>query len=160
MKNILFVFVLFVSLSSSSQTIKYSHKPATVNGCVVRLNVSKQDTLFSITVTLSSEGLFFAKEPVMMIKTFEGEVLRLKGMSYGNDKETGYFFVSGVMVPLSSSKSIAQFPITSKQMELLNQGVSKVSLSTLPIVHEKNFNKDKIGKKLYNSYLKEKEKEF
>jgi hypothetical protein len=45
-------------------------------------------------------------------------------------------------------------------MELLNQGVSKVSLSTLPIVHEKNFNKDKIGKKLYNSYLKEKEKEF
>ena len=50
--------------------------------------------------------------------------------------------------------------ITSKQMELLNQGVSKVSLSTLPIVHEKNFNKDKIGKKLYNSYLKEKEKEF
>ena len=81
-------------------------------------------------------------------------------MSYGNDKETGYFFVSGVMVPLSSSKSIAQFPITSKQMELLNQGVSKVSLSTLPIVHEKNFNKDKIGKKLYNSYLKEKEEEF
>ena len=37
--------------------------------------------------------------------------------------------------------------------ELLNQGVSKVSLSTLPIVHEKNFNKDKIGKKLYNSIL-------
>jgi len=41
----------------------------------------------------------------------------------------------------------------------LNEGVAKIRLSMTPMNHERTFKKDKIGKKLYQFYLKEKQKD-
>ncbi len=47
----------------------------------------------------------------------------------------------------------AQFPITPQQMEILSKGIAKIRITAIPMNHERTFNKDKIGKKLYK-YLK------
>ena len=52
-----------------------------------------------------------------------------------------------------------QFRITPQQFEILNEGVEKICLSMTPMNHERTFNKDKIGKKLYQFYLKETQKD-
>jgi hypothetical protein len=39
--------------------------------------------------------------------------------------------------------------VSPEQFELLKDGIVKVRLSTTPIEHEREFKKDKIGKKLY-----------
>ena len=43
--------------------------------------------------------------------------------------------------------------------EALKNGIANVRLSTTPYEHEREFKKDKIGKKLYEHYLKEKDKD-
>ena len=50
--------------------------------------------------------------------------------------------------------------MTREQFELLREGVAKVRLSTLPIEHERTFKKDKLGKKLYNFYLHQMNKDI
>lgn len=54
---------------------------------------------------------------------------------------------------------MAQFKITPEQFEKIKDGIAKVRLSTIPIEHERTFRKDKIGKKLYLFYLKERNKD-
>ena len=46
----------------------------------------------------------------------------------------------------------AKFPISKEQVESLSKGVKKLRLNTSPQFHEKEWRKDKIGKKLYKKY--------
>ena len=47
----------------------------------------------------------------------------------------------------------AKFPISKEQVESLSKGVKKLRLNTSPQFHEKEWRKDKIGKKLYQKYI-------
>ena len=49
---------------------------------------------------------------------------------------------------------MAQFELTDEQVEMLNSGVIKVRLTTTPFIHEREFTKDKIGKRLYKAFSK------
>ena len=64
-----------------------------------------------------------------------------------------------MVTPVTEISSTAQFRITPQQLEVLNKGVAKIRLSMTPMNHECTFQKDKIGKKLYQFYLKEKKKD-
>ena len=71
-----------------------------------------------------------------------------------NNRSESAGIVSGNMVlPVTSIISSAQFSITPEQLEMIKSGVTKIRLSTTPIEHEREFTKDKIGKKLYEFYL-------
>ena len=67
--------------------------------------------------------------------------------------------INNILAPISELRVTEVFPMTEKQVELLKNGVSKVSLSTLPIKHERSFNKDKIGRKLHDFFQADKDKE-
>lgn len=62
--------------------------------------------------------------------------------------------INGVYMASNHFVSEAKFPITKEQMEKVGLGVKKLRLNTSPKYHEKSWSSDKIGKKLYNSYLK------
>ena len=47
--------------------------------------------------------------------------------------------------------AMAEFPIYEEDIEFFASGISKVRLSTVPIVHEKEFSEDVIGKYLFTS---------
>lgn len=91
-----------------------------------------------------------------MLKTFDGDIIKLRGKVIGNGSETGGIISGNIVIPVTAIYSTAQFKINPEQFELLNKGISKVRLSTTPIEHERTFKKDKIGKKLYQFYLKKK----
>ena len=159
MKNKFFAIVLFCLLTcvGKAQTVDYTYKPLAAEGCNVKYSVTKQDTTYYIIATVKSEMLSFLKEPTMLIKNFDGQVIKLYGNNIGNGSETGGVLIGNIII--TEISSTAQFKITPEQFESIKNGISKVRLSTTPIEHEREFSKDKIGKKLYQFYLKQRDKD-
>lgn len=159
MKHLLIILMMLLALTSKAQTVGYTYKPLAAEGCTMRYSISKQDTLYYIIATVKSDRLKFLKESTMMIRTFNGEVIKLEGALIDNDTQSVGVMSGDIMIPIAEISSTAQFIVTPIQLESLKVGVAKVRLSTIPITHERSFKKDKIGKKLYELYLKEKNKD-
>ena len=149
------IFIAF-NLCVKAQTIGYTYKALAAEGCSIKYSVTKQDSVYYIIVTVRSDRLNFLKESTFWLKTFDGDIIKLWGEVISNGSETGGIISGNIVIPVSAIYSTAQFKITPEQFELLNKGISKVRLSTIPIEHERTFKKDKIGKKLYHFYLKKK----
>lgn len=95
----------------------------------------------------------------MKIRTFKDEVMTLKGVTINNGSISAGIVSGNMIIPVTEISSTAQFYITPDQFDQLNNGVAKVCLSMTPMNHERTFKKDKIGKKLYQFYLKAKVKD-
>lgn len=163
MKKILFTLTLYIcAIVSYAQDASYTYKPLDKEGCHVEYSALKQDNKSYIIVSVrSDEGLCFVNDPVMMLRTGSNEVIKLTGTNMGSRKESSSGVVIGnVVVSSNNSVGMAQFELTDEQVEMLNTGVIKVRLTTTPFVHEREFTKDKIGKRLYKAFSKQKNEEF
>ena len=163
MKKILFTLTLYIcAIVSYAQDASYTYKPLAKEGCHVEYSALKQDNKSYIIVSVrSDEGLCFVNDPVMMLRTGSNEVIKLTGTNMGSRKESSSGVVIGnVVVSSNNSVGMAQFELTDELVEMLNTGVIKVRLTTTPFVHEREFTKDKIGKRLYKAFSKQKNEEF
>lgn len=143
-----------------AQTVRYLHKPLSAEGCHVEYNVSKQDSLYYIIATVTSDRLVFLDNPTMKIRTFKDDVITLEGDAIGNRNGASFGYSFGnVGISESEIKSTAQFYITPDLFLLLKDDVAKVRLSMRPMNHERTFKKDKIGVALYQLYLDAKNKD-
>ena len=145
---------LFVAICNIFAIAAYSQKTASyvAKGCKYTYNIAVQDSSCFVIVSFESGNNTFSAEPIMMLKTFNGEVISLQGITL-EGKTSTYGIMSGsFMIPISTHRSMAQFPIRQQDIEKLNNGISKIRISTVPQVHEKEFKKDKIGQKLYTMY--------
>ena len=158
-KIILLILCLCWGLLSNAQTVGYTYKALAAEGCNMEYSVAKQDTMYSIVATVRSDMMKFLSEPTMKIRTFSGKYLELKGTVIGNGSQSAGIVIGNVVIPVTEISSTAQFLITPQQFEILNEGVAKIRLSMTPINHERTFKKDKIGKKLYQFYQQEKQKD-
>lgn len=148
-----------ISIVSYGQTVGYTHKPLAAEGCSMKYSVAKQDSLFYIIATVSSDRLNFLNNPTMKIRTTNGDVITLNGANISNGSKSAGIVIGNMVYPVTEINSTAQFAITPQEFEMIKDGIIKVRLSMSPMNHEKEFKKDKIGKKLYEFYLKEKSKE-
>jgi len=163
MKKILFTLTLCIcAIMSYAQDASYTYKPLAKEGCRVEYSALKQDNKSYIIVSVRSDkGLCFVNDPVMMLRTGSNEVIKLTGTNMGSRKESSSGVVIGnVVVSSNNSVGMAQFELTDEQVEMLNTGVIKVRLTTTPFVHEREFTKDKIGKRLFKAFSKQKNEEF
>lgn len=158
-KKILFLLCMCFGLIAQAQTVGYTYKALAAEGCNMKYSIAKQDSEYSIIATVSSDRMTFLNEPTMKIKTFTGEYLELKGKVIGDRSQSAGLISGNIVIPVTEITSTAQFKITPQQFEVLNKGVAKIRLSMTPMNHERTFQKDKIGKKLYQFYLKEKKKD-
>lgn len=160
MKNnlILLIIIILTIGSINAQKVRYNYKSLKKEGATVEFSVSKQDTTFYLFTTLHTWELIFPQDPIMLLKTFNNDIIKLKGKSINNTSQSSGFIAGSVVIPITELISIVQFPITPQQFELLKMGISKIRLNTIPTEHEKTFKKDKIGKKLYKLYTKQKYK--
>ena len=143
-----------------AQTVRYLHKPLSAEGCHVEYNVSKQDSLYYIIATVTSDRLVFLDNPTMKIRTFKDDVITLEGDAIGNRNGASFgYSVGNVGISQSEIKSTAQFYITPDLFLLVKDGVAKVRLSMRPMNHERTFKKDKIGVALYQLYLDAKDQD-
>ena len=117
MKNKFFTIILFCLLTcvGKAQTVGYTYKPLAAEGCSMKYSVTKQDTTYYIIATVKSDRLSFLKEPIMLIKNFDGQVIKLYGSNIGNGSETGGVLIGNIMCPVTEISSTAQFKITPEQ---------------------------------------------
>lgn len=156
---ILSIVLTMCSININAQTVGYTYRPLAAEGCNMKYSVVKQDTAYYIIATVKSDRLNFLKESTMLLKTFDGEVIKLYGSKIGSSSETAGIVSGNIVLPVTEISSTAQFKISPQQFEFLKKGVAKIRLSTIPIEHERTFAKDKIGKKLYQFFLKQKKKD-
>lgn len=156
---ILSIVLTMCSININAQTVGYTYRPLAAEGCNMKYSVVKQDTAYYIIATVKSDRLNFLKESTMLLKTFDGEVIKLYGSQIASSSETAGIVSGNIVLPVTEISSTAQFKISPQQFELLKKGVAKIRLSTIPIEHERTFAKDKIGKKLYQFFLKQKNKD-
>jgi len=158
-KILVCMLMFIISYQSKAQTVGYTYKALAAEGCNMKYSVAKQDTMYSIVATVRSDRMNFLSEPTMKIRTFSGKYLELKGTVIGNGSQSAGIISGNVVIPVTEISSTAQFRITPQQFEILNEGVAKIRLSMTPMNHERTFKKDKIGKKLYQFYQREKQKD-
>lgn len=156
---ILSIVLTMCSININAQTVGYTYRPLAAEGCNMEYGVAKQDTAYYIIATVKSDRLNFLKESTMLLKTFDGEVIKLYGSQIGSGSETAGIVSGNIVLPVTEISSTAQFKISPQQFEMLKNGVAKIRLSTIPIEHERTFAKDKIGKKLYQFFMKQKNKD-
>lgn len=160
-----FKYMVFASLlllfayPSMGQTVGYSYKALSAEGCSMKFSVVKQDSAYYIIATVRSDRMNFLNESTMKIRTFNNDVITLKGNVIGSGSQSAGIMIGYLVIPVTEISSTAQFAITPDEFEMINSGISKVRLSMTPSDHERTFKKDKIGKKLYQFYLKAKSKD-
>ena len=158
-KKVLLMICLCRGLTANAQAVGYTYKALAAEGCNMKYSVVKQDTMYSIVATVSSDRMDFLSDPTMKIRTFSEKYRELKRTVIGNGSQSAGIISGNVVIPVTEISSTTQFWITPQQFEILNEGVAKIRLSMTPMNHERTFKKDKIGKKLYQFYLKEKQKD-
>ena len=145
-KFVLIILCVFVTSICNAQKIRYTYKPLTREGCRVTFTASFADEKKYIYVMVEADqGMSFSANPEMLLKTFDDEVLKLNGENLGSTRGGSVWNGSGAY-------GAAQFLITDEQVSLLQKGIKKIRLSTLPWIHEREFSTDKIGKKLYKAF--------
>lgn len=158
-KFLLLAFLMSTTLLTNAQTIGYTYKALAAEGCNMKYSVAKQGDSYSIIATVRSDRMVFLGNPTMKVRTFNDTLLELPGVVIGGGSESAGIVSGNMVIPVTEIKSTAQFAITPEQFEMLNEGVAKIRLSMTPMNHERTFKKDKIGKKLYQFFLKVKAKD-
>lgn len=161
MKKVLFKYIIvtvlcLVSSNLTAQTVGYTYKALAAEGCSMKYSVSKQDSTYYIIATVRSDRMNFLSEPKMKVRTFDDEVITLTGVVIGNGSQSAGIVSGNIVIPVTEISSTAQFKVTPEQFESIKSGIAKVRLDMTPMNHERTFKKDKIGKKLYQFYLKAK----
>ncbi|MDE5707129.1 MAG: hypothetical protein K2H69_03000, partial [Alistipes sp.] len=106
-----------------------------------------------LAVAVSSRALVLDEAPVLLLKTFDGRVIRSEGRKIAFwTVRGGEMDDDGEFEPHTVLRTVARFPLTGEETEMLGGGVAKMRLSTLPQVYEYSFRKDRIGRKLYDSF--------
>ncbi|MBO4565453.1 MAG: hypothetical protein J5720_08465 [Bacteroidaceae bacterium] len=162
MKRVLLLILITIctlSFEVYAQTVSYTYKPLAAEGCTMRYSVSRQNDSYYIIATVKSDRLLFLNEPTIKIRTFNGEVLTFSGKAIGNGSSSVGVISGNLVLPVSEISSTAQFKVTEEQFEQIKNGVAKIRITMTPMNHERTFTKDKIGKKLYKFYIKQKEQE-
>lgn len=151
--SIMFIF-LFVE-QVSAQSVSYSNKPLDENGYTAKLSISKRDSAYILMVRITSDKVRFLNKPVLLIRTFSNEVIKLTGEDLGTNAGDSYGIPIGGMVLMGTEmESAASFILSPEIAEKFKDGISKIRLSVHPAnFQDKVFKKDKIGKKLYGLYI-------
>ena len=67
---ILLLFCIILGYHAKAQTVGYTYKALAGEGCNVKYSVVKQDTTYSIVVTVCSDRMLFLPDPIMKMCTF------------------------------------------------------------------------------------------
>ena len=136
-----------------AQDVSYIYKALAPEGCTVSYNVSINDSISSIIVTVSSDRMSFLPNPTMKIRTFGNEVIELEGVELNNRSSSGGVVTGNIVIPYTEIYTMAMFPVSPEQLEKIGEGIAKIRISLVPMNHERTFKKDLIGKKIYQLYL-------
>ena len=149
MKRLLPILWLILGCAYCSAEVKYGGM-----SYGVQMRITKENNEAFLNVRLQDLTKVMTESPKMLIKLMNDSIINLDGkiMSTSHKNEGGVV-VANIVVESDFIVSDAKFPITPEQIKQIGLGVKKLRLNTSPNYHEKEWKKDKIGKKLYEEYL-------
>ncbi len=119
----------------------------------VKINLSIENDSTFLTLILTSERLRMSDNPKMLLRLMDDEVILLDGhMLVSTNKSEGAVMIGNTAVAINHYVTEAKFPIAKEQIEQFSKGIKKLRLNTSPKFHEKEWRRDKIGKKLFAKY--------
>ena len=159
-KTVLLLLSLFtIMVDLQAQTVSYTYRPLSAEGCTVSYTPSFVGDTAYIVVSVQSDRLVFSDNPTMMVRFFNtDQILQLEGKKLDVTSSEGAVMVGYVFVPISEVKAMAMFKVSEQEMEMFKSGVERIRLSTLPITHDRTFKDDRIGQGLYQNFQREKRK--
>ncbi len=155
MKKIVLIILLWLTTLSNQVRAQASYGDITWGSYNMKINVITDNDSIFLNIVYTDGERKLVDAPKLLIKLMDDEVISLEGQLLGNmSKSDGGVVVSGIYVASSHFISEAKFPITKYQISHFSKGIKKIRLNTSPKYHEKEWKKDRIGKKLCESYKK------
>lgn len=154
MKKVIGIILLMSALSIHVKA-QATYGDKTWGSYNMKINVITDNDSIFLNIVYTDGKRKLADAPKLLIKLMDDEIMSLDGQLLGNmSKSDGGVVVSGIYVASDYFISEAKFPISQEQISQFSKGIKKLRLNTSPKYHEKEWKKDKIGKKLYESYKK------
>ena len=151
MKKILLVITLLLSFAHIKAQVSYGDNFLVDYN--VKINLTTENSLVFLVVILKSERYKMTSEPKLLLRLMDNTVISLNGeLLDSTSKYEGSYMIGNVSFAENLFITEAKFPISKEQVESLSKGVKKLRLNTLPKYHEREWEIDKIGKKLYKKY--------
>ena len=148
-----FLLILLVTLSCTYSKAQISYGDNFFVDYNVKINLSTENNSIFLTLMLTSEKLKMSDSPKLLLRLMDDSVISLDGYMLGaTNKSDGAVVIGYTAIAINHYVTEAKFPISKEQAESLSKGVKKLRLNTSPNYHEKEWSKDKIGKKLYKKY--------
>ena len=155
MKKVILITLLFLSALFNHVKAQVSYGSIAWGSYNMKINVITDSDSIFLNIIYADERRKLTDTPKLLIKLMDDEVISLDGQLLDNmNKSDGGIVVSGIFLESSYFISEAKFPITKDQINLFSKGVKKLRLNTSPKYHEKEWKRDRIGKILYESYIK------
>ena len=153
--SILFLMFAFCAFSQ----VSYGSKDwGTYN---MKINVETENDSVFLYVVFTSENKKISDTPKMLLRLMDESVISLDGKNVSlSQKSDGGVVISGIIISDNHFISEAKFPISREQISQFQKGIKKLRLNTSPKFHEKEWTSDKIGKKLYEAYMKSSQNSF
>ena len=127
----------------------------------MKINVVTENDNVFLNLIFSSGNRKLTDTPKLLLRLMDDTIISLEGINLGaTSKSGGGVIIYGVLVPDNYSVSETKFPISKEQILQFNKGIKKLRLNTTPKYHEKEWRTDKIGKKLYEAYIKSSSNSF
>ena len=84
----------------------------------------------------------------------DGSVMKLEGYNGIEQKSLNAVTIRGISMGSVNEKNYAVFPITLEQIEMLNLGVDRIAINTIPMVYKQSswFGKKNFGQSLYKDF--------
>lgn len=111
MKRTLLSLLTVFLLTSCSSYISYTYRPLAAEGCSVRYSANYQEGKPYLFVEIQSDRLMFGGKPILMVKTFKGEIFTLEGISIATSQESSGVIVGNMVLPITELQAKALFPI-------------------------------------------------
>ncbi len=151
MRRLLSLLLIVLSCTCTKAQVSYGDR-AFGDGNI-QINVSTEKDSVYLTFIVTSWKYNMSDSPKVLIRFMNDEVISLDGKlldsSIMND---GAVMIGYVAVSSNEYITEAKFPISKGQIEKFSNGIKKVRINTSPDYHEKEWRRDKIGKKLYAKY--------
>lgn len=138
-----------------------SYGSATWGTYNMKMNVVTENDSIFLQMIFTSENKKIMDSPKLLLRLMDDTTISLEGVNLGSiQKSDGGVVVSGIIISDNHFISEAKFPISKEQITKFEKGIKKLRLNTSPKFHEKEWTTDKIGKKLYEAYLKSSSNSF
>ena len=127
----------------------------------MKINVVKENDSIFLHTIFTSEKKKISDSPKLLLRLMDESLISLEGKNLGSiQKNDGGIVIYGIIMYDNYFISEAKFPISKEQIKQFKKGIKKLRLNTSPKFHEKEWTIDKIGKKLYDAYLKSSSNSF